>query len=77
MQDVLDQVKLIDSDNKKEVLELLTFRASSRLCYLLFVSVPGGLDLDPKWVRLAKKWDKSGKFSDQIQYTLAHRAKMY
>ena len=23
-------------------------------------------DLDPKWVRLAPKWDKSGTFSEQI-----------
>ena len=31
----------------------------------------------PKVGQIGPKWDKSGKFSDQIQYILAHRAKMY
>ena len=30
----------------------------------------------PKVGQIGPKWDKSGKFSDQIQYILAHRAKM-
>ena len=37
---------------------------------LLYARLP---DLAPKWVRLAP----NGKFSDQIQYILAHRAKIY
>ena len=37
----------------------------------------GMVGLAPKWVRLAPNWDKSGTFSEQIQYILHHRAKMY
>ena len=31
----------------------------------------------PKVGQIGPKWDKSGKFSDQIQYMLARCAKMY
>ena len=31
----------------------------------------------PKVGQIGPKWDKSGKFSDQIQYILARCAKMY
>ena len=37
----------------------------------------GMLGLAAKWVRLDPKLDKSGTFSDQIQYILAQCAKMY
>ena len=50
---------------------------STDICHSRDVTGSTVTRIGPKVGQIGPKWDKSGKFSDQIQYILAHRAKMY